>query len=263
MLAFAKCFKSLQPLWFPGFTYGWYSLIIHRVFVAGMLRPNNHAGWDSYRELIGLLLLYISELSKTPGLDLLNLDLYKGTLRNILVLLHDYPEFLCENHSYFCSRISPGIPQLRNLILTAKPSAYHDLPDPMTPGLKIERLDEMKRNPILARDFDAPLEHGQLQTTVMETLRKMTDMDVAVKHIKRALQDEPSPVSAMAPAKSVELMNSLVPFIGQDALNGSPGRFDPNSVQVVLIAKLAVSLGSEGRYQLLNAIADQIREHTY
>ncbi|KAI1629947.1 CCR4-Not complex component, Not1-domain-containing protein [Exophiala viscosa] len=259
ILAFAKCIKSLQPLWFPGFTYGWYSLIVHRVFVNGMLRPNNHVGWESYRELLGLLLLYISELSKTPGLDLLNLDLYKGTLRNTLVLLHDYPEFLCENHSYFCSRISYGIPQLRNLILTAKPSAYHDLPDPMTPGLKIERLDEMKRNPVLAGDLDAPLEQYQLKDTIGDALRKSTDVEIALKEIKAALQDGERQASVMAPPKSVEVINALVPYVGHDALNSPSARFDPNSIHATVLTKLVISLGYEGRYQLLNAIADQIR----
>ncbi|KAK5479251.1 CCR4-NOT core subunit cdc39 [Exophiala xenobiotica] len=259
MLAFAKCFRSLQPLWFPGFSYGWYSLIVHRVFVAGMLRPNNHAGWDAYRDLVGLLLLYISELSKTPGLDLLNLDLYKGTLRNILILLHDYPEFLCENHSYFCSRISYGLPQLRNLILTAKPSAYHDLPDPMTPGLKIERLDEIKRNPVLASDYEVPLQQDLLKETLVDLLRKSTDMEAALKQIKPVFQDAERQTSVMAPPKTMEIMNALVPFVGQDALANAPGRFDPNSVHAIFVTKLATSLGSESRYQLLNAIADQIR----
>lgn len=259
ILAFAKCIKSLQPLWFPGFTYGWFSLIVHRVFVTGMLRPNNHAGWDAYRELLGLLLLYISELSTTPGLDLLNLDLYKGTLRNALVLLHDYPEFLCENHSYFCSRISYGIPQLRNLILTAKPSAYHDLPDPMTPGLKIERLDEMKRNPVLAADLDAPLQQSQLKDTIDDVLRKSIDLDMGVKQIKGALQDGHRHASVMAPPKSVEIINALVPYVGHNVLNSPSARFDPTSVHATLLTKLVVSLAYEGRYQLLNAIADQIR----
>lgn len=259
ILAFAKCFKSLQPAWFPSFTYGWHSLVLHRVFVSGILRPNNQRGWDSYRELLGLLLLYISELSKTPGLDLLNLDLYKGTLRSILVLLHDYPEFLCENHSHFCSRISYGIPQLRNLILTAKPSAYHDLPDPMTPGLKIERLDEMKRNPVLAHDFDAPLEHEGLREVIHDTVHKTTEVEIGLKQIKAALQSDLTQASAVAPTKNVEIINALVPFTGQEALNSMPGRFDPNSVYVVFFTKLALGLDYGGRYQLVNAIADQIR----
>ncbi|KIW46905.1 uncharacterized protein PV06_02526 [Exophiala oligosperma] len=259
MMAFAKCFKSLQPLWFPGFSYGWYSLVVHRVFVDGMLRPNNHAGWNAYRELIGLLLLYISELSSTPGLDLLNLDLYKGTLRNVLILLHDYPEFLCENHSYFCSRVSYQIPQLRNLILTAKPSAYHDLPDPMTPGLKIERLDEIKRSPVLASDFDAPLQQDGIKATIFDILSKTVDMETGLKQIKSSLQDPERRTSIMAPPKAVEIINALVPLVGQDALTNAQARFDPNSTHVTLLTKFTLSLGFEGRYQILNAIADQIR----
>ncbi|OCT49130.1 putative Ccr4-Not transcription complex subunit (NOT1) [Cladophialophora carrionii] len=259
MSAFAKCFKSLQPSWFPGFTYAWYSLIVHRVFVAGMLKSNNQAGWDTYRELVGLLLHHISELSTTAGFELLNLDLYKGTLRNILVLLHDYPEFLCQNHTYFCSRIAYGIPQLRNLILTAKPSAYHDLPDPMTPGLKIERLEEMKKHPTLAGDLDLPLRQADIRDVVLSAIRKSGDYEVALKQIKAALLEGQVRSTAMGPAKSVEIINALVPFIGQEALSNSPGRFDGNSAPVVFTTKLALSLGYEGRYQVLNAIADQIR----
>ncbi|KAJ9610519.1 CCR4-NOT core subunit cdc39 [Cladophialophora chaetospira] len=259
MSAFAKCFKSLQPSWFPGFTYAWLSLIVHRVFVAGILRPNQQAGWIVYRELIGLLLRHVSELSQTAGFDLLSLDLYKGVLKNILVLLHDYPEFLCQNHTYFCSRISYGIPQLRNLILTAKPSAYHDLPDPMTPGLKIERLEEMKKHPILAGDFDYPLEQAELKGVIQSAIRKSGDYEAALKQINGALvEGQGNPAGTGAP-KSVEIINALVPFVGQDSLLNSSGRFDANSTSVMFMTKLAVSLGYEGRYQLLNAIADQIR----
>jgi len=32
-------------------------------------------------------------------------DLYKGTLRILLVLLHDFPEFLCEFSFSFCDYI--------------------------------------------------------------------------------------------------------------------------------------------------------------
>jgi CCR4-NOT transcription complex subunit 1 len=256
---FGRCFKSLQPSWFPGFTYAWFGLIVNRVFVTGMLKPNNQAGWELYRELIGLLLHYVSELSKTPGLDLLNLDLYKGTLRNILVLLHDYPEFLCQNHTYFCSRITYGMPQLRNLILTAKPSAYHDLPDPMQPGLKIERLEEMKKHPIMAIDFDEPLQQAGLKDVILGAVRKAGDHEPALKQVKAALVEETPAPSTVGPPRRIEIVNALIPFVGQEALATSPGRFDAVSPPVVFLTKLALGLGGEGRYQLLNAIADQIR----
>lgn len=38
--------------------------------------------------------------------------LYKGTLRVLLVLLHDFPEFLCEFHFHLCDVIPPSCIQV-------------------------------------------------------------------------------------------------------------------------------------------------------
>ena len=63
--------------------------------------------------------------------------LYRGTLRVLLVLLHDFPEFLCDYHYGFCDVIPPNCIQMRNLILSAFPRNMR-LPDPFTPNLKVE-----------------------------------------------------------------------------------------------------------------------------
>ena len=62
--------------------------------------------------------------------------LHQGTLRVLLVLLHDFPEFLCDYHYGFCDVIPPNCIQLRNLILSAFPRNMR-LPDPFTPNLKV------------------------------------------------------------------------------------------------------------------------------
>lgn len=62
--------------------------------------------------------------------------LYKGTLRVLLVLLHDFPEFLCDYHFTFCDVIPPSCIQMRNIILSAFPRNMR-LPDPSTPNLKV------------------------------------------------------------------------------------------------------------------------------
>ena len=62
--------------------------------------------------------------------------LYKGTLRVLLVLLHDFPEFLCDNHFVLCEVIPSTCIQLRNLVLSAFPKAMR-LPDPFTPNPKV------------------------------------------------------------------------------------------------------------------------------
>ena len=65
--------------------------------------------------------------------------LYKGTLRVLLVLLHDFPKFLCDYHFTFCDVIPPSCIQMRNIILSAFPRSMR-LPDPSTPNLKVSRL---------------------------------------------------------------------------------------------------------------------------
>jgi CCR4-NOT transcription complex subunit 1 len=87
----------------------------------------------------------------------------------------------------------------------------------------------------------------------------MIDLDTGLKQVKISLQEGGGQSSTVAPAKSVETVNALVAYIGQDALDSSSARFDPGSIQVSFLVKLAVGLELTGRNQLLNAIADQIR----
>lgn len=83
--------------------------------------------------------------------------LYRGTLRVLLVLLHDFPEFLCDYHYSFCDVIPPTCIQMRNLILSAFPRNMR-LPDPFTPNLKIDLLPEIHQSPRILSDFIAVIE---------------------------------------------------------------------------------------------------------
>lgn len=74
----------------------------------------------------------------------------------LLVLLHDFPEFLCDYHYGFCDVIPPNCIQLRNLILSAFPRNMR-LPDPFTPNLKV---DERSLPSLLAAVSDAGLTSG-------------------------------------------------------------------------------------------------------
>merc|ERR1711991_874136 len=65
--------------------------------------------------------------------------LYRGTLRMLLVLLHDFPEFLCEYHFGLCDYIPHTCVQMRNLILSAYPHNMQQ-PDPFAADLVVDRL---------------------------------------------------------------------------------------------------------------------------
>jgi CCR4-NOT transcription complex subunit 1 len=257
MLAFANTFKSLQPAWFVGFSYAWVSLIAHRVFVTGILRPANDAGVAVYRELLSSALLFVAQTMNLPNGETIFQELYRGMVKNILVLHHDYPEFLCTNYTYLTNRIPTFTPQLRNLILSARPAALMDLPDPMTPGLKVERLEEMSKNPELAADFDAVLRSENLIEAIDSALRKGSDMDTSIKTIKASLTDG-AENTLIAPSKSVEILGALPPYIAVQALAGG-SRFEPSSPATAFLVKLTTSLEPMDRNYFINALIDQIR----
>ncbi|RMD44814.1 hypothetical protein DV735_g261, partial [Chaetothyriales sp. CBS 134920] len=257
ILAFGKLLNSLQPAWFPGFAFSWLALITQRVLVPGLLDPTNVRGPKVYRDLLALSFDFLGHTASLPNVEQVVVDMHRGVTRNLLVLHHDYPDFLCTNYTYLCSRVPYFMPQLRNLILTSRPAAYQDLPDPLTPGLKVDRLEEMKKHPQLSDDFDAPLRDYDLIDSVDAALRKGGDIDTAIKTIAAALEAG-KPATASGPATSVQILNALVPYVGVQAISTAPG-FDPNSSAANLLVNLVVALGSEHRYYLLNALFDQIR----
>ena len=88
--------------------------------------------------LLSFLQIPLANIELTRAISLL----YKGTLRLLLVLLHDFPEFLCEYHFSLCNVIPASCIQMRNLILSAFPRNMR-LPDPFTPNLKIDLLADI------------------------------------------------------------------------------------------------------------------------
>ena len=93
-------------------------------------------GWPLYQQLLIDLFKFLYPFLRNAELIIKNETLYKGTLRCLLVLLHDFPEFLCDYHFPFCDVIPPGCLQLRNIILSAFPSTK-SLPDPFSKDLKV------------------------------------------------------------------------------------------------------------------------------
>lgn len=262
MAAFAETFLTLQPAYFPAFAYSWLTLVTHRAFISNMLEMSNEVGWDRYRQLMRVMLEYIGELLKPSRFLPITADLYKGVLKNLLLLYHDYPDFLCENHVYLCNSLPHHCTQLRNLILSAYPQAYQDVPDPLMAGLKVDRLDDMKKTPMIFGDVSAPLLRDALKDVIDATLRKGGDLDAAVAQLCEAVS---RPVGGrtgllFSPVRGdLELLSALVLHVGQDAIASNPGRFDTNSVHTVIFTKMVQFLKDETRYYLFNSIVDQVR----
>lgn len=261
MLVFAETILALQPAHIPGFVYGWLGLVSHRGFMPGLLRLPSEAGWERYCQLMQVMLRYVGELLSVPGLPVAE-HLYKGALRIMLLLYSDFPEFLAENYVHLCNAIPAHCVQLRNLVLCALPQSMSELPDQFTIGLKVDRLDEMKKAPIISGNVFAPLERDGLKDVIDKTMQKGSHLDDGASQICQILYNRPRPPGGPSSATGgleMSELNALVLCIGQEALALGPAKIGASSPHSELLSKLAQTLRPEARYHFLNAIANHIR----
>ena len=121
-----------------------------------LLLAPGHAGWPHFQRLLVALLRFMEPYLRSAQLNDAVRLLYKGSLRVLLVLLHDFPEFLCEYDFQLCDVVPPSCIQMRNLILSAFPRNMR-LPDPFTPNLKVDLLPEIAQTPRFLPDTDSLL----------------------------------------------------------------------------------------------------------
>lgn len=113
LTAFCHTLHILRPSLSPGFSYAWLELVSHRVFLGRLLVAlPQQKGWVMYAQLLVDLFKYLAPFLRNAELAKPVTLLYKGTLRVLLVLLHDFPEFLCDFHYGFCDVIPPNCIQV-------------------------------------------------------------------------------------------------------------------------------------------------------
>lgn len=276
LTAFANAFHSLQPLRVPGWSFAWLELISHRSFMPKLLLSNNQKGWPLVQRLLVDLFKFMEPYLRNAELSDPVRLLYKGTLRVLLVLLHDFPEFLCDYHFSFCDVIPPSCIQMRNLILSAFPRNMR-LPDPFTPNLKVDLLPEISQSPRILSEVDAALKTKQLKSEVDEYLKTRQPMSIFIIDLKqRVLLPQHEAVSAGTPY-NVPLINSLVLYVGMQAIQQLQSKTTPQQLAVPtapithsapmdIFQRLILDLDTEGRYLFLNAVANQLRypnNHTH
>jgi len=149
---FSNVFKRMNPNKYPGFAFAWVDLISSKSFMPEMLSSsteyNTLERWFKMQELFNELFEFLKDniyenCPVTPSL----VKLFEGTLKLCLVVLHDYPEFLCYYYFEFINHLPLyQTVNLRNMILAAYPNGMR-LPDP---SAEIKDFPESKN--ILVRD---------------------------------------------------------------------------------------------------------------
>ncbi|KAF2145079.1 uncharacterized protein K452DRAFT_221757 [Aplosporella prunicola CBS 121167] len=272
MMVMGRAFLVLQPKHFPSFSFSWLALVSQRMFMPAMLRPTaDESAWNLYAKLMELLLAYAGHLVKPSDPSEQARAFYRGILRVLLVVHHDFPEFLAENHFALCNAIPMHCTQLRNLVVSAYPSSFPELPDPFTNGFKVDRLEEVRKAPELRGDIKAPLQQHGINDLI-ENLLKTSDQSAEdINRICEAIYNPKREDTgfAFAPVTvDTVLLHSIVLYVGDNAIStaGKGPAFTASSPQAKLLETLARELRPEGCYHFISAMANQLRwpnSHTH
>ena len=260
--AFGAAFLALQPSRLPGLAFAWLELISHRMFMPKLLLTKGQRGWPHMQRLLIALFTFLHPYLSAGELSAPTRALYRGALRVLLVLLHDFPEFLCDHHFALCDVIPPTCIQMRNLVLSAFPRNMR-LPDPFTPNLKVDLLPEIAQPPKILATVSAPLAAAGILADVDAFLSTRQPFSLPVDLRGSLVAPDGSP--------RVALINALVLHVGVAGIASmQSSQAQPqalaHSPPMEILQRLAADMSAEGRYVLLNAIANQLRfpnNHTH
>uniref|UniRef100_A0AC34Q1M4 CCR4-NOT transcription complex subunit 1 n=1 Tax=Panagrolaimus sp. JU765 TaxID=591449 RepID=A0AC34Q1M4_9BILA len=251
----------IQPRRAPAFAYHWLDIVGHRQFISLLLADPNAPPLTRaiYTQLIVALLKFLAPSLRNVKMSKAVQDLYKGTLRVMLVILHDFPELLCEYYFILCDVIPPNCVQLRNLVLSAYPRNMR-LPDPFGQTFEqIEILPEMDQMPKI------PFEMFNL---IPDDVRTQLDAYLTSRNCVTFLSDLANNLetSQNGVKYNIPVLNAIVSYVGVRAIQQIKEAQQPISISTIshsaymdVYQSLAISFCTQGRYLLFNALANQLR----
>ncbi len=265
--SFAGALHALRPSILPTFAFSWLDLMSHRNLMPRLLLVKPPKSWNMLQRLLVDLFTFLSPFLRSAAMNDAARLLYRGALRVMLVLLHDFPEFLCDHHFSLCDVIPTTCIQMRNLVLSAFPRNMR-LPDPFTPNLKVDLLPEISQAPVVLPSYTASLD-ATLQQDIDLYLRTRAPVTFLLglrsRLMSSSVRDELS-----SSKYNVPLFNALVLHIGVRAIDLVKSTTHDTSIThgapMDIFQHLIVDLDAEGRYVLFNAIANQLRfpnSHTH
>ena len=278
-LVMARAFLAIQPNYLPGFVFSWLALISHRVFMPAMLRMASDQvtaldsmldqmlttqAYDRYLDLLQVMfetvgrLVAPSELSGNSDLIAQAQHFYRGVLRTMVVLQHDFPDFLVENHIRICNGIPAVCVQLKNLVLSATPSDSHELPSPFNTNFKLELIEVDHAAPLVRGDMTVALSDAKILSLVDELLRSIQPSAEDVSKLGAAV-NKAGPPQKLSETRRVAVVNALVFYIVAQATSNGEASFDKPGTCAVLLHQLARELEGEARHDFVNGLMNQLR----
>lgn len=249
---FANHLGSIQPSIAPAFAYSWISLISHRYFMPRLLQVANKEGWADFYRVLMALFKFLNPFLQAASLHAPSRILFKGTLRILLVILKDFPEFLVEHYIGLCAAIPAHCIQLRNVVLCAFPRGV-TLRQDIESLSDLPPLPEFQIVPEVKTDYVRFLDEASIKTDLDSYLtRDVPNLSSLMPELRNRIaisvmgQDGTPSVTY-----NLTLLYSVSLYLGVSAVNRSKERngtvrFEPGAPEVVLMNALVTSLDGEG-----------------
>lgn len=257
LLAVGNSLNTLQPLFFPGFAFAWVSLVSHRLFLPQLLKRQPE-GRAAFHRLFLAQLRFLAPFLRQSSMHDTTRLLYQATLRMLLLLLHDFPEYLTEHHQSLVDAIPATCIQMRNLVLCAFPRTVR-LPDPFAQSVRVQQLPDASHDPVVLYDFHAVLSTVPKLQDALEAFARRHAPPAFLSSLKESLT---LPQRGAEARYNEPVMNAAVLYVATLALDGQvhllagDAQHDP---LVEMYTYLLHELEPEGRYLLLSAAANQLR----
>ncbi|KAJ1720201.1 CCR4-NOT core subunit cdc39 [Coemansia erecta] len=284
---FGETLLLLEPVTVPGFSFVWLMLVSHRHFFPRLMANKQH--WSLAASLLERQLRFLEPFITSGQVSESLKMLYRGTVCVILVVLHDFPEFLADYALRLCNPIPVSCVQLRNLLLSAYPRDMR-LPEPLTPNLKIDLLPDVARSPSIPFDYMHALEYDDIGADLERFLTSQNPDNFAKRALAAVLTrgDASSDDTTSAASKQAMAEPNVSAKAGTDAraaydvarinafvlhavavitqIEDSSSRDSAQRVALELFRTMLAGGDAEGCYLLVSAIANQLRfpsAHTY
>ena len=191
----------------------------HRLLMPPLLLSKQPESVAAFHRLLVALLRFQAPFLRAAHLQDTTRLLFKATLRILLLLLHDFPEYLCEHHQALCDAIPTSCIQMRNLVLCAYPRALQ-LPDPFAPSVRLAQLPEAAQEPVVRFDFRAVFAARPGLQDALDEFGARRGAPTFLTSLREALTQPPragGPADA-EPRYNVPLVNAVVLYVGCAAL---------------------------------------------
>lgn len=265
MLRFGTRFNDLGPVTFPFFAFGWAELIKHRLFLPAMLRMPGHAGWPRLTKIIRQLFFYVGEQLKAPEVASVIKDLYRASVKLVLIIYHDFPEYLAANHVALCQDLPPYMAQSLNLILFATPSNITKLPDPQLPGVRLESVEELSMVAPVCLYDPVPVVSRIGLTALLDQALETGPTEEIVAHIKHAIgkpDSKQATWSGLPINTNLAVVDAVAIYIGNHAAARAQGGgpvFVADAPDMATLSMVLHELPVESQYFLLRSMVNQLR----